>query len=46
MKVKLTPKQVLKLLEIDMLKEHPITMSGKSAKILHRYMKRIKEGRL
>lgn len=39
MKLQVTPRQLLMLLEQDILKEHPITISGKSAKLLNRYMR-------
>lgn len=39
MKIQVTPKQLLMLLKQDLLKEHPITISGESAKLLSRYMR-------
>lgn len=39
MKIQVTSKQLLMLLKQDLLKEHPITITGKSAKLLSRYMR-------
>lgn len=39
MKIQLSPKQLLMLLQQDLLKKHPITISGRSARILSRYMR-------
>lgn len=37
-RIKMRPRQVLMLLKLNMLKEHPISLSGKSAKLLHKYI--------
>lgn len=38
-KVKLTPRQVQVIIDNGGLKHHPMTMTGKSAKVFHKWKK-------